>query len=78
MLLHTTKKNIYGLGVGIPMVFEIIGYFLFKRGWGGGTGSPCTVMTYIPSDTTCHKKQEFVWFRGGDRNSFRNIWALPV
>jgi hypothetical protein len=33
---------------------------------------PCTVMTYIPSDATWHKKQEYVWFRGEDLSSFRN------
>jgi hypothetical protein len=45
MLLDINKK-IYGLGVVISMVFEILGHFMFK----GGTGPPCTVMTYVPSD----------------------------
>jgi hypothetical protein len=26
----TQETRIYDLGMGIPMVFEIIGYFLFK------------------------------------------------
>jgi hypothetical protein len=26
----------------------------------------------------CSLKQEYVWFRGGDINGFRDIWALPV
>jgi hypothetical protein len=30
MLLDTRNNNIYGLGVGISMVFEIFGNFLFK------------------------------------------------
>jgi hypothetical protein len=34
-------------------------------------------MTYIPSDIPWHKKQEYVWLRGGDLSSFRSIWALP-
>jgi hypothetical protein len=33
MLLDTRNKNIYGLGVGISMNFEIIGHFLLKGGW---------------------------------------------
>jgi hypothetical protein len=33
MLLDTRKKNIYGLWVGISIVFEIFGHFLFKGGW---------------------------------------------
>jgi hypothetical protein len=36
------------------------------------------VMTKIPSDTTWHKKQEYMWFRGGDLNGFWDIWALPI
>jgi hypothetical protein len=31
MLLDTINKNIYGLGVEISMIFEILGYFLFKE-----------------------------------------------
>jgi hypothetical protein len=71
MLLDTTNKNIYGIGVGISMVFEILGHFLFK-------GAPYTVMIYIQSDATSYKKQIYIWFRGGDLNVFRNIWACPV
>jgi hypothetical protein len=32
MLLDTRNKNISGIGVGILMVFEIFGHFLFKAG----------------------------------------------
>jgi hypothetical protein len=35
------------------------------------------VMTYIPSDATDARNKN-IWFRGGDLNSFRDIWALPV
>jgi hypothetical protein len=28
------NKNMYGLGVGISTVLEIVGHFLFKGGWG--------------------------------------------
>jgi hypothetical protein len=27
---------------------------------------------------TKKKTQEYVWLSGGDLNSFRNIWTLPV
>jgi hypothetical protein len=69
----TQETNIYGLGVRISMVFEIFGHFLFKV-----VGPPCTIMTYIPLDATWHNKQEYIWFRSGDLNSFWKIWALPV
>jgi hypothetical protein len=45
MLLDTRNKNIYGLGVGILLVFEIFWHFLL-----GGGGLPRTVMTYILYD----------------------------
>jgi hypothetical protein len=48
MLLDTRNNNIYGLGVEISKVFEILGHFLFKR----GTVTLNTVMNYIPSDET--------------------------
>jgi hypothetical protein len=34
--------------------------------------------TYIASDVTSHKKQQNIRFRGGNLNSFRDIWALSV
>jgi hypothetical protein len=43
-----------------------------------GTGPLCMVMIYILSDATWHKKQEHVWFRGGDLNGFWGIRTLPV
>jgi hypothetical protein len=30
-----------------------------------GMGPRCTFMTYIPSDATWHKKQEYIWFGVG-------------
>jgi hypothetical protein len=51
----------YDLGVGISMVFDIFGDFLFK----GGHDHPHMVMTYISSDVPEHKNQEYVWFRIG-------------
>jgi hypothetical protein len=33
------------------------------------------VITYLPSDAAWHKKQEYIWLRGGDLNGFK---ALPV
>jgi hypothetical protein len=35
MFLDTRNKNIYGLGVGISIIFEIFSNFLLK-GWVGG------------------------------------------
>jgi hypothetical protein len=32
MSLNTRNKDKYGLGVGIAMVFEVLGHFLFKKG----------------------------------------------
>jgi hypothetical protein len=43
------------LGVGISMVFKILGHFLFQ-----GMEAPCNVMTCIPLDVPQHKKQEHV------------------
>jgi hypothetical protein len=33
MFLDKRNKNIYGLGVGISTVFEVLGHFLFQGGW---------------------------------------------
>jgi hypothetical protein len=63
----------HGLGVGISTVFEIFGHFLYQ----GRTGSLHMVINFTPSSATWHK-QEYIWFRGGDLNSFWNIWAITV
>jgi hypothetical protein len=34
-------------------------------------------MNYIPSDVPLHKKQEYVWFRGGNHKGFQDIRAFP-
>jgi hypothetical protein len=31
------------------------------------------VMNYIPQDATWHKKQKYIWFRGGDLSDFEII-----
>jgi hypothetical protein len=31
------------------------------------------VMTYIPSDVPLHDEQEYIYFRGEDLSSFRDI-----
>jgi hypothetical protein len=43
-------------------------------------GQPYTVIIYIPSDAISHKKQQNIWFRGGNLNFFffLDIWTLPV
>ena len=35
-------------------------------------------MTYIPLDAPYHKEQEYIWFRGGDLNSFQDIQQFPI
>jgi hypothetical protein len=35
-----------------------------------GKGPLHMIMTYILSDAISNKKQEYIWFRGGDVNSF--------
>jgi hypothetical protein len=62
----TQETRIYGLEVGISTVFEIFGHFLYQV----GTGQLHMIMTYITLDATSHKKQEYIWFRGGDSNGF--------
>jgi hypothetical protein len=44
------KCTVYGYGVAISIVFEISGHFMFMG------RPPCTIMTYLPSDVTRHKK----------------------
>jgi hypothetical protein len=36
------------------------------------------VMIYKQSDATWLKNKEYIWFRGGDLNSFWDIRTLPV
>ena len=50
------RKTIYGLGVGIGMVSEILG-FLLKKGVGHAPGSP----RMVSLDVSKHKKQEYIW-----------------
>jgi hypothetical protein len=75
MLLYARNKNIhvYGLRVGISVLFEIWKHFCLK-----GTGPPFTVMTCIPSCATWHKKQDYIWLRGGDLNGFWDMWTLSL
>jgi hypothetical protein len=32
MLLDISKKNVYGVGVGVSTVFEIFGHYMFNGG----------------------------------------------
>jgi hypothetical protein len=59
-MYDTIKKNMYGLGVGISTVFEILGHFLFQWGWDHTVDH-----TYIPSDVPWHKNQGYIWFGVG-------------
>jgi hypothetical protein len=73
MSLDTRNKNIYG--VGISMSFEVFDYFL------GIKGERTTPYGYDLHTIRCYLIQEiriYIWYRGGDLNSFRDIWALPV
>jgi hypothetical protein len=74
MLLDIKNKNIQGLGVRISTVFELYGHFLYQS----GTRSLRMLINFTPSSASWHKKQVYIWFRGGDLNSFWNIWALPI
>jgi hypothetical protein len=47
MFPDTRNMNMYGLGVGMSTVFEILGHFLFQGGW-----DPHMVIAYIPSDVS--------------------------
>jgi hypothetical protein len=71
MLLDTRNKNIYSLGVGILVVFEILRHFLFK---GDGTTMYCHDLHTI----RCNLTQETKIYMGGDFNGFQDISSLPV
>jgi hypothetical protein len=43
-----------------------------------GMGPLRMVMTYVPSNATQQKKQEHIWFKGGDLNDFQDIRTLSV
>jgi hypothetical protein len=51
MQLDTRNKNTYGLGMGISMVFEILGHFLFR---GDGT----TMYGHDLHNIRCYLTQE--------------------
>ena len=80
MRLTIRNKNIYRLWVGIWMVSKIL-CILWKERVGHapwGPRDPCHNMAY-------HKEQQYIWFIGGDLNSFRDIthfmkwrgWDMP-
>jgi hypothetical protein len=46
--------------------------FAWPQGW-----SPIAGFT-VPSNATSHKKQQNIWFRGRNLNSFQDMWALSV
>ena len=60
------NKNIYGLGVGIPMVFEILGLICRGVGWGIPLEEPRSMSLNV----SYHKEQEYIWFRGGYLSNF--------
>lgn len=35
-------------------------------------------MHFTPYNTSQYKKQEYIWLRGVDLNSFQNSWSFPV
>jgi hypothetical protein len=59
--------------VGISTVSKIFSNFPFM--WGGMIPG---VMTYIPLDAPYRKGQEYIWFRGGELNSFRDNQQFPI
>jgi hypothetical protein len=72
-LLDTRNIYIFGLGVAISMVFKIFDHFLYQGGQGHSIWS-----WPIYHQMLLDKRNKNIWFRGGDLNSFRDIWALPV
>jgi hypothetical protein len=73
MLLDTINNNIYGLGVGVSMVFEIIGHFLFKR-YGTNVRSWLKYHQML-FDTT---NKNMYGFGVGISKVIEKNWALPV
>ena len=75
------NKNIYGLWMEAWTVSKIICILWKKAGgacpWGSG-GS-------MSLNAACHKEQQYIWFMGGNLNSFRDIthfikwreWGMP-
>jgi hypothetical protein len=61
-LTPETRIYMHGLRVGISTVFEIFWHYVYQ---GGGTGTLRMIMIYTPPAATWHKKQEYIWFRGG-------------
>jgi hypothetical protein len=55
------------------MIFEILRNFLFM-----GDGITSYGQDLIPSDAPWHKEHEYIWFRGGDLDNFRDIQQYPV
>ena len=51
------------------MVFEILGLL----GLGGKWGIPLEDPRSMSLNGSYHKEQEYIWFRGGDLSSFRDI-----
>jgi hypothetical protein len=71
MLLDTRNKNTYGLGVRISTVFQIFGHFLFKENGTTSYGHDLHVIW-------CSKEQEYILFRVGEFNCFKDIKKFPL
>jgi hypothetical protein len=67
-MLHDPRNNtIYSLIVVISTVFNI---HVLEHLWFQGCGTTPYDNDYIPPDATWHKKQEYIWIRGGESQQF--------
>ena len=72
MCLIIRNKNIYGLGVGILTVSELL-HILWSKGGGACPEGPPGDHWSVPLNASCHKDQEYIWFSGGNLNGLHNI-----
>ena len=61
-----------GLGGGVSTSFEILS-LLFSEWVNACLGRPRGTSSLVLLNASYHKKHEYVWFRGGDLNCFRDI-----
>ena len=81
---HKQQEYIYGLGVGIWKVSEILCNF-WNEGVGHAPGAHPWAPRSMSLNAPYHKEQEYIWFMGEDLNGFWDItrfmkrrgWGMP-
>ena len=73
MCLIIRNKNIYSVGVGILTVSALL-HILWSKGGGAYPGGPPGYHWSVPLNASCHKDQEYIWFRGGNLNGLQVDW----